>query len=180
MPIGALHDTARLIAATTNHLRVEGAALGDPRAAFHPAEGEWCAKEIVGHLVEADQRGFAGRISRILEEDRPELASWDQAQVAARRADCHKPWEEVLTEFTSVRRRGLLLLEELSEADLDRVGLHPEVGELRVRDVVHEWPFHDREHLRQLLSNVRVLLWPDLGNARNFSLQRGGGPVDAG
>lgn len=35
-------------------------------ATWHPAEGEWCVNEVLGHLIEAEARGFAGRIRQIL------------------------------------------------------------------------------------------------------------------
>ena len=39
---------------------------------FDPADvapDEWSADECVGHIIEADRRGRAGRIRRILAED---------------------------------------------------------------------------------------------------------------
>jgi len=164
-----LDRVAALLAATAAHLRHELKALGEDGASFHPAEGEWCAKSVVGHMLEADRRGFSGRIRAILAEDRPELVPWNQEAVAADRHDCDQPLSVVLGEFEGVRKEGLALVATLTEQDLDRVGLHPHVGELSIRDVLHEWPFHDREHLRQILENTRALLWPEMGNARRFS-----------
>jgi hypothetical protein len=174
MPIEPLRRIANLLAATGDHLRVELAALGEEGASFHPAAGEWCTKEVIGHLIEADRRGFAGRVEQILAADRPSLRVWDQAGVAAARSDCERPVGEVLDEFAAGRRAGLLLLERLAVDDLGRVGIHPEVGEMTVSDVLHEWPFHDRDHLKQMLANTRAWLWPDLGSARRFTEERGG------
>ncbi len=165
-------DLARLealVVATGAHLRAELAALDEAGASFHPAPGEWCAKEVVGHLVEADRRGFAGRVRRILAADRPTLDAWDQPSVAAARRDCDKPLDALLAEFDETRADGLAVFEEVTAADLDRAGDHPLVGELRIRDVLAEWPFHDRDHLRQLLDNTRSWLWPELGAARLFT-----------
>ncbi len=164
-----LQRLARLVAATTEMLRCELSGLDADGASFHPAPGEWCAKEIVGHLIEADKRGFSGRVRRILASDRPQLDAWDQPQVAADRGDCAKTWPDLLSELTLVRNDGLALFDELTDADLERVGLHSLVGELTVRDVLHEWPFHDRDHVKQLLENTRQWLWGDLGNARLFT-----------
>jgi hypothetical protein len=177
MPIPQLHRVARLLAATTNHLRVEFAALGEEGAAFHPREGEWCAKEVVGHLVEADRRGFTGRVQEILASDRPALEPWDQEAVARSRTDCGRPADQVLEEFAEARREAFTLLDDLTEADLRRVGIHAEVGELRIGDIVHEWPYHDRDHLRQILENTRIIMWRDMGNARQFSIMRGAEPI---
>ena len=174
MPISSLRRVTALIAVTPVVLRTELTALGDEGAGFHPAPGEWCAREVIGHLIEADRRGFAGRIEQMLAADRPALEPWDQPAVAAARGDCDRPNAEVLDEFAATRSDGLALLDRLAEADLDRVGVHPQIGEMTVRDVVWEWPFHDRDHLKQVLANTRALLWPDLGSARRFTEQRGG------
>ncbi len=164
-----------LLAATTAMLRAELTALDEAGASFHPAPGEWCAKEVVGHLVEADQRGFAGRVTDIL-RGRTDLGAWDQARVAAARRDCDRPWMELLAEFGSGRDYGLAVLAGIGDGDLDRSGQHREVGKLTVRDVIHEWPFHDRDHLQQLLENTRALLWPDLGGAQRFTELHGQRP----
>lgn len=162
---------SRLVSATTQLVSAELAALDDEGASFHPADGEWCAKEVVGHLIEADLRGFSGRIRDILAADRPQLQAWDQPQVAAARGDCDKPWAEIIDEFQRVRDGGMSLFEELTESDLDRGGVHPFVGELSISDLLHEWPYHDRDHLKQLLENTRAMVWPDMGTARGFSAE---------
>ena len=53
-------------------------ALPPEAAAWHPAPGEWCVNECVGHIVEAEKRGFAGRIRIILGANEPQLQTWDQ------------------------------------------------------------------------------------------------------
>lgn len=36
-------------------------------ATWWPAAEEWCVNECAGHLIEAEKRGFAGRIELILD-----------------------------------------------------------------------------------------------------------------
>ena len=61
---GALtpREAARLLRAALATLHAESSALLPTTLDWHPAEGEWCAKEVLGHLIEAERRGFAGRI----------------------------------------------------------------------------------------------------------------------
>ncbi|HYU20651.1 MAG TPA: DinB family protein, partial [Chloroflexota bacterium] len=61
------------------------------------------------------------------------------------------------------------LVAGLTPAQLQRSGQHPHVGELTVRDLLHEWLHHDRNHVKQILSNVQAYVWPRMGNARRFS-----------
>jgi len=137
--------------------------------AWHPAPGEWCVKECLGHIVEADRRAFGGRIRTIL--DTPELTfvEWDQQVAARERNDCERPAAELLAEFAALRQDCVGLVERLTPADLQLGGMHPRVGYLHVRDLLHEWLHHDRNHFRQLLANVQSYLWPWMANTQRFS-----------
>jgi hypothetical protein len=61
------------------------------------------------------------------------------------------------------------MLGELRPKQLELSGEHPDVGTLRVIDLLHEWPHHDRAHMRQLLAIGQAYVWPHMGNARRFS-----------
>ena len=125
---------------------------------------------MLGHLIEAERRGFAGRIRIILAGDTPALEAWDQDAVARARRDCERQWEALLAEFAALREDSATLVRGLGAAELARGGRHPKVGLLRVGDLLHEWVHHDRNHLRQILANVQGYVWPHMGNAQRFSL----------
>ena len=162
-------EVAACLEAAMATLRAELGALPERVLAWHPAEGEWCAKEVVGHLIEAERRGFAGRIRIILGAERPALQAWDQTEVARTRRDCGRPMAALLDELAGLRRESAALVRALREIDLDRAGQHPKVGPLRVRDLLAEWVHHDRNHIRQALANVQAYVWPGMGNAQKFA-----------
>jgi len=143
--------------------------LPEPLLRWRPAPGEWCVKEVVGHIIESERRGFAGRIRIILGEDRPSLEGWDPAEVAAARHDDERDGETLVTELLRMREDSAALVSGLRSDDLLRAGRHPKVGELTVGDLLQEWVFHDRNHLKQILSNVQAYAWPHMGNAQKFS-----------
>ena len=74
-----------------------------------------------------------------------------------------------------VRRRSgptaSTLVRGLRPADLERVGMHPDVGPLRVDELLGEWVHHDRNHIRQMLAVTQARVWAQMGNARRFSLE---------
>ena len=142
-------------------------ALGDD-AGWHQAEGEWCAKAVVGHLIEAEKRGFAGRIRIILAHDGTQLQSWDQDEVEKARGDCGRVADSLWMEFMGVRHDSVALVRSLGAGDLDRKGIHPKVGELRVRWLLQEWIHHDRNHTKQLLAVAQERAWPHMGNSQGF------------
>ena len=165
---------ADLLAASATMIVAELEALG-PAGGWRPERGEWSANECVGHLIEAEGRGFAGRIRRILAADRPEipadLEGWDPPAVAEARRDHLRSGAELAAEFAASRNDGLALLRSLGEADMGRVGIHPDVGPLRVDELLGEWVHHDRNHTRQLLAVTQARVWAQMGNARRFSLE---------
>jgi hypothetical protein len=164
-------QVADLLEATLATVEAEVGALPESGLVWHPAPGEWCVNEVLGHLIEAERRGFAGRIRLILDASEPlALPGWDQVAVARQRADCARPSPEVVREFIQLRRDSLGLVRGLREGDLERGGEHPQVGYLRIGDLIHEWVHHDRNHVRQLLANVQAYVWPAMGNAQRFSL----------
>ncbi len=160
---------AELLRSAMRTLGAEVTALPAQALAFHPAPGEWCVKEVLGHLIETERRGFAGRIRIILTEAMPRLQTWDQGEVARARRDCERDGAALLGELARMREESVALVRGLSREDLERAGEHPKVGRLRVADLLQEWVHHDRNHVRQILANVQAYVWPHMGNAQKFS-----------
>ena len=162
--VAALLDSAAAV------IHAELSALPAAALGFHPAPGEWCAKEVLGHLIECEKRGFSGRIHVILQSvDSPQLEGWDQDAVARARKDCERDWSALHDEFSRLRRASVAQVAGLSPAHLSRRGQHPKVGVLTVADLLHEWIHHDRNHIKQMMTNVQAFAWPHMGNAQRFS-----------
>jgi hypothetical protein len=164
-------DVARLLDSALATIRAEFSALPESVLSWHPAEREWCAKEVLGHLIEAERRGFAGRVRTILENEGPALEAWDQDAVGRARRDCEAAGQDLVAEFGRLREESIALVTRLRDGDLARGGHHPKVGFLRVADLLHEWVHHDCNHIRQLLANVQARAWPHMGNAQRFSAE---------
>ncbi len=165
-------EVASLLGATIPILRAELAVLPGALLRWHPAPGEWCVNEVLGHLIETERRGFAGRIRIMLDGDEPQLETWEQEAVARARGDCERDATALLDELATMREASVRLVESLGVADLRRGGHHPVVGYLRVGDLLHEWVHHDRNHVKQALANVQAFVWPAMGNAQRFSGDR--------
>ena len=160
---------AALLGTIPVFLQAEFAAAPEALLRWRPASEEWCLLEVVGHLIETEERGFAGRIRTILTEERPQFTTWDPSTVARERQDEQRDPAELLAEFIRRRTSCVALVETLTATDLNRGGDHPEVGFLTVNDLLHEWIHHDANHLRQMLANIQTYTWPSMGNAQRFS-----------
>jgi len=170
----SLAHVADLLAASATTVVAEVIALGE-EAGWRPEPGEWSASECVGHIIEAERRGFAGRIRVILADSSsssmPRLEGWDPPAVAAARRDHLRAATELAAEFAALRAESVDLVRGLGASDLGRAGLHPDVGPLRVDELLGEWVHHDRNHIRQMLAVTQARVWYQMGNARRFSLE---------
>ena len=162
-------EVAALLRAAGTALSAELEALPAEAAVWHPAPGEWCVNEALGHIIEAERRGFAGRIRRTLASDTPAEPDWDQEAVARERQDCAREPAAVAAEFAAMRAESVALVEGLDAAALDRACIHSTVGRLTVRDLLHEWVHHDRNHIGQIYDVVMAYTWPNMGGSQRFS-----------
>ena len=163
-------EVAALLESMRSAVGAEITALSDDVLAWHPAPGEWCAKECLGHMLEAERRGFNGRIRTILAaQSEPSLPGWDQQAVERERNDCQRAAGDLLAEFNALRADSVTLVRGLSEKDLQRGGTHEKVGHVRVADLIQEWVHHDRNHFRQLQANIQAYVWPSMGNCQKFA-----------
>jgi len=159
-------QVAEYLEATCALIEAEFAALGDD-SGWHFDPKEWCANEVVGHLVEAEKRGFAGRIREIL-AGKEKTSAWDQVAIAKERNDCARLGQSVWMEFMGLRHDSIALVRALTAADLERSGEHPKVGMLFVKGLLQEWVHHDRNHTKQLLAVVQARVYPHMANSQKF------------
>jgi hypothetical protein len=157
-------EVAGRIDAAGTAIEAELGSMSEELASWHPAEGEWCVKDVLGHIIHTERIGFAGRIAEILAAEEPSLRASGDAPPS-----CDRNLAEMLAEFREQRTRSVDRLAGLQPADLARAGIHERVGRLTVNDIIHEWVHHDRAHLKQILANVQAYVWPDMGGAQRFA-----------
>jgi len=122
--------------------------LGTPDTA-----GGWTPRDVIGHLISAELDDWIPRIEIILGDGtRRPLEPFDRFAHVQRDRDV--PLANLLQRFSELRAGNLARLRHLvtNEADLDRVGLHPELGEVTLRHLVATWAVHDLDHLAQILA----------------------------
>src|SRR5688572_6196701 len=97
------HHASELLRAAGEAIRAELSACTGDLLSWHPKPGEWCLLEVLGHLIEAEERGFGGRVRALLERDGVRFESWDQEAVAAARRDCERALPELIRQFQVAR-----------------------------------------------------------------------------
>ena len=129
--------------------------LPDGWLAAHEGDGTWCPYDIVGHLIHGERTDWMARLRRILESG--DALPFDRFDRAAQFEESKgRPLPSLLDEFAELRRENLRALESLrlTPADLERRGLHPELGPVTLGQLLATWVAHDLDHVTQI---ARVL-----------------------
>ncbi len=93
-----------------------------------PPSGEWTAREIVHHLADSESMAYI-RLRRVLAEDAPIIAGYDEPEWA-RRLHYDRPIESSLEVLRAVRAASHELLLAITPAEWARAGTHSEFGGL--------------------------------------------------
>jgi hypothetical protein len=146
-----LDRTLEILTRTPAVLRTLLSGLDEDWTSNPYGPGTWSAGEVVAHLIHGDVTDWMARARIILElgESRP-FDPFDRAgHVEPSRG---KSISELLDEFETLRSRNLEILRSfrLTEAQLDRRGLHPVLGPATLRNLLATWAVHDLNHIAQI------------------------------
>ena len=114
----------------------------------HPAPGKWSAREIVHHLADSEMTS-AIRLRRLLAEEKPHIAGYDEAEFA-RRLHYDRPIEASLDAFEAARVTTAAILDRMSQAEWSREGTHTEVGRYTVDTWLEIYAVHAHNHAAQI------------------------------
>jgi hypothetical protein len=138
-----------VLRATPGSLRRAFEAMPASQTRTPEAPGRWSAAQVIQHLADAELV-WGYRVRMVLSNDRPSLTGYDQDLWAEKFRYSEADAQEAVEQFAVVRRSNLRLLEQASDADLRRVGVHVERGEESVAHLIRLNAGHDLLHLQQL------------------------------
>jgi len=113
-------------------------------------EGTWSPYDVIGHLIHGERTDWIPRARHILAGESEAFPPFDRtAQFTASKG---KDVVGLLTTFADLRRKNLATLVgmNLTPADFERKGLHPELGEVTLGQLLATWVVHDLDHLAQI------------------------------
>jgi DinB superfamily len=126
---------------------VEG--IDDARLRRRPAPREWAIIEVVGHLADTEERAL-GRVRRMLAEEDPALAPFDQEALAAERRYLDLDLEGELARLERLRAEHLALLVGLDGPGWERTGRHGQHGDMTVELYETHVAAEEVDHLAQV------------------------------
>lgn len=143
--------------------------LPEPWLRANEGGDSWSAFDVVGHYIHGEKTDWIPRLTRVLEHGT--ALAFDKFDRFAQFRDSEgKSVADLLDEFARRRGESLAALDALAltEADLDRRGLHPELGEVTARQLLACWVAHDLDHLMQLARVLAHRHRDDVGPWRRY------------
>jgi hypothetical protein len=112
---------------------------------------EWNPFDVVGHLIHAEETDWIPRAEIILKQgENRTFEPFDRFAMFEKSKD--KTLGELLETFAEERRKSLEILKSwnLTGEQLALKGMHPELGEVNLEQLLATWVVHDLTHIRQI------------------------------
>jgi hypothetical protein len=114
-------DIRDAFAAQPAELRSVISGLSEDKGSYTYAAGKWTIKEVLSHLIDGE-RIFAYRMLRISRGDETPIEGFEQDGYIENSNANNRSFADLLEEFDLNRRGNVLLLNNLDEAALKRMG----------------------------------------------------------
>jgi len=143
------------------------ALLGGLSSVWLDSRGDaeaWSPYEVLAHLVHAEKVNWMPRLKVIQEfgESRP-FEAFDR--VGFQNTQERKPLPALLNEFMALRSQNIVQIQEaqLSDAELEKSGIHPDFGQVKLRELLATWLVHDLSHIRQITQTLAKQYQTEVG-----------------
>ncbi len=125
--------------------------LPDEWTSKNEGSNTWSPYDIVGHLIHGEKTDWIPRLGVILQNS--ENKTFNEFDREAQfKNSLGKNLKELLLEFQLLREENLDKLKSLnlSEKKLTLKGIHPEFGEITLKQLLATWTVHDLGHIAQI------------------------------
>lgn len=118
----------------------------------HQNEGgdTWSPFDVVGHLIHGERTDWIPRTKQILFEENKAFKPFDR--FAQFEESKNRTLSSLLLEFERLRAENLSELKSfgITDEDLNKEGIHPEFGNISLRQLLSAWVVHDLGHIVQV------------------------------
>ncbi len=129
----------------------------------------WSPFDIVGHLVHGEKTDWITRAQITLTDNQDK--SFPPFDRFAQFNDSKgKTLPILLDEFEALRSKNIEILQEMNitEADYLKIGIHPNFGEVNLKQLLSTWVVHDLGHIRQIARVMAKQYAGEIGPWRQF------------
>lgn len=132
----------------TLRLRETVNALSDGELDKTYRDNSWTVRQLVHHIADS-QLNMYQRLKFALTDDNPTVPAFDQDKWAIQ-PDTKLPVESSIKMLEGINERIVFLGNSLSEAQLGRVFIHEENGEITVAKKLAKLAWHEEHHLAHI------------------------------
>ena len=152
-----LEQSIKLLQRTPQTYKALFYNLGADWATINEGPNTWCAIDIVGHLIHGENTDWIPRAKIILDDQIENKTFEPYDRFAQENLYQGRTIESLLDEFEQLRMKNIEALKSwnLDETQLIKTGIHPDLGEVTLKQLIATWTIHDMSHLNQL-SRVMV------------------------
>ncbi|MEJ7847633.1 MAG: DinB family protein [Pyrinomonadaceae bacterium] len=164
-----IEQSIEVLSATPGTLRSLLGCLSADWTDAAGSEGEWRPFDVIGHLIHGEETDWIPR-ARLIFEQGAERTFVPFDRFAQFELSEGKTLGELLDEFAKRRAENLETLRSwnLTEEHLDLRGMHPELGEVALRQLLATWVVHDLNHILQIVTVMAARYGDDVGPWREY------------
>jgi len=144
-------DIREVLVTTPATLRALVAGMPSSALHYREAPGDWTPVQVLAHVADGEITDWMPRVSLMMTDGGPRrFTPYDREGGFAR----YDGWDApaLLEELERLRAANLAQLRtlDLSESDLRRTGIHPELGQVTLGQLLACWATHDLAHIAQI------------------------------
>ena len=146
-----LKHATEILAQTPFTLQRMLEGLSDSWTASSGDKESWGVYDVIGHLIYGEETDWIPRAESILTQgEYTTFVPFDRLAQFERSKD--RTLDDLLTELTYARNTNLEKLArwELTAEQLELKGLHPELSEVTLEQLLATWVVHDLNHISQI------------------------------
>lgn len=164
-----LNKSYQILERTPSTLRIVLSDLDDDWIMGNEGPDTFSPYDVIGHLIQGEKTDWKDRATMILEHGtNKSFVPFDRfAQFEESKG---KSLHQLLDEFEKLRKESLGWLRSLnlSGNDLDKKGIHPELGEVTLKQLLSTWVVHDLTHIAQVTRVMSKQYKEEIGPWINF------------
>lgn len=164
-----LSQTIEILSQTPSTVKSLLGNLSDEWTFASQGENNWTPFDVVGHYIHCEETDWIPRARIILAQDEnrtfepfDRFGHFEKVK--------NKTLSELLETFADLRRKNLEILTawNLNEDKLNLKGIHPDFGEVTLKQLLATWAVHDLTHIRQIVIVLAKQYKENVGEWKNY------------
>ena len=125
------------------------------KANYAYAEGKWTLKEMLGHMIDTE-RILVYRMTCFARNETQALPGFDEDDYVINARFAQREFEDLIEEFTALRKANLYLFRSFNETELNRKGI-ASGREINVKSILYIIAGHIIHHVSVLKERYHVV-----------------------